>query len=203
MYILLVRHAQTAWNPGDRFRGRADLDLDEVGVRQAEAIARRLVQWPVAAIYSSPLRRALRTAEILARPLGWEVQPLEALIDLDFGSWQGLSPEEAARKDGQLYDLWLESPHKVQFPQGESLETVGQRVAQGLEYVMARHPGETVVLVAHRMVCKVVALYLLGMDLCHFWKIEQDVGAINLFETRDALPPVALILNDTCHLKGL
>ncbi|MFQ5826481.1 MAG: histidine phosphatase family protein [Dehalococcoidia bacterium] len=202
-HLLLVRHGQTAWNPGDRFRGRADLDLDEVGVQQAEAAARRMPRWPVAAVYSSPLRRALRTAEILARPLGLGVRRLEGLIDIDYGSWQGLSPEEAAQKDGELYDLWLKSPQRVRFPQGESLEMVLERVTQALDEVIARHPGETIALVAHKVVCKVAALYLLGMDVSYFWKIEQDVCALSLFETRDTLPPVALMLNDTCHLRDL
>ncbi|MEE8472005.1 MAG: histidine phosphatase family protein [Dehalococcoidia bacterium] len=201
--ILLVRHGRTAWNQGDRFRGRADLDLDEVGVGQAEAAARWVPRYNVAAVYSSPLRRALRTAEILARPLGFEVRPLEGLIDIDFGEWEGLAPEEAARKDGELYKLWLDSPHKVRFPQGESLQAVYDRVAGAVDEVIAGHPGEAIALVGHRVVCKVAALHLLGMDASFFWKIEQDVCAMSLFETRETQPPVALMINDTCHLRDV
>jgi broad specificity phosphatase PhoE len=79
--IILVRHGRTEWNRVERFRGRADLDLDEVGVRQAELTSERLAQWPVSVIYSSPLRRAMRTAHILSRRLSLEAKPLDGLID--------------------------------------------------------------------------------------------------------------------------
>ncbi len=103
--IILVRHGQTEWNRVERFRGRANLDLNEVGIRQAEATAERVARWTVAAIYSSPLPRAKTTAQILARRLGLEVELLPGLIDIDYGQWQGLSPDEAAVRDSTLYRL--------------------------------------------------------------------------------------------------
>jgi broad specificity phosphatase PhoE len=170
-------------------------------VEQAEAAARWIPRYNVAAVYSSPLRRALRTAEILARPLGFEVRTLDGLIDIDFGDWEGLVPEEAARKDGELYKLWLNSPQKVRFPRGEGLQAVYDRVAVAVDEVIVGHPGEATAVVGHRVVCKVAALYLLGMDASCFWKVEQDVCAMSLFETRETQPPVALMINDTCHLR--
>jgi broad specificity phosphatase PhoE len=121
--LIIVRHGQTAWNEGEgeRLRGRADLDLDEAGLRQAVAAATRLTKWEVAAVYSSPLRRAMRTAETLAKPRGLQVQPLEGLIDIDYGRWQGLSLREAEADDPELYTLWLDNPHLVTFPGGEGL----------------------------------------------------------------------------------
>jgi broad specificity phosphatase PhoE len=130
LQIILVRHGQTQWNKEERFRGRADLDLDEVGVKQAEAAADWVAKWPVTAIYSSPLRRALNTAQALAGKLDLKVKPLQGIIDIDFGKWQGLSAEEAAADDAALFQKWLVSPHEVQFPGGESLDTVRQRIKQ-------------------------------------------------------------------------
>jgi broad specificity phosphatase PhoE len=200
--LILVRHGRTEWNRVERFRGRADIKLDEVGIKQVEAAAARIADWQVSAVYSSPLRRALTTAEILAYPFNLEVKLLPGIIDIDYGEWQGLSPEEAAAKDGGLYSKWLESPHKVKFPGGESLTAVRERAASAVDDLIAQHSKETVVLVSHKVVCQILILSLLGLDNSHFWQITQDVCAINVFEIRGGIPS-ALSLNDTCHVKEL
>jgi broad specificity phosphatase PhoE len=200
--FILVRHGQTEWNRVERFRGRADLALDETGRRQAEAAALRLKGEQIAAIYSSPLKRTIETASILARQLKLPVQPFEGLLDIDFGSWQGLSPEEAAQQDSQLYQKWLEHPHEVRFPHGESLDIVRQRVVSGVEDVASKHNDQTVVLVSHKVVCQVLMCAMIGLDNSHFWQVRQDVNAINIFELRDGAPLVMLV-NDTCHLKNM
>jgi broad specificity phosphatase PhoE len=202
--IVLVRHGETEWNKAgiERFRGREDIELNETGVRQAKAAADRIASWPVLAFYSSPLKRALATARILASPFGLAVEPLEGLVDIDYGRWQGLSYEEASERYGQLYQQWLERPHEVVFPGGESLQDVRDRAAVALEKVLAQHQDETVVLVSHQVVCKVLLCALLGLDNSHFWQVEQDVCAINVLEARNGRLTVTLI-NDTCHLESL
>jgi len=202
--IILVRHGETEWNraEAEKFRGREDIELDEIGVRQAGAAADRIASLPVAAFYSSPLKRALATGEILARPLGLSVQPLEGLIDIDYGDWQGLSYREASERYGQLYSQWLQRPHEFAFPNGESLQDVRDRATAALEKVLAQHEGETVVLVSHQVVCKVLICSLLGLDNSHFWQVQQDVCAANVFEVKNERLTVTSI-NDLCHLQGL
>lgn len=200
--LVVVRHGRTEWNRVERFRGRADIELDEVGMKQAEATAGRIGEWQVSAVYSSPLRRALNTAEVLARRFDLEVQLLPGIIDIDYGEWQGLSPDEAAAKDGALYSRWLKSPHKAKFPGGESLAGVRERAASAVDSLITRHPRETIALVSHKVVCQILILSLLGVDNSHFWQIAQDVCAVNLFEIRGGVPS-ALLLNDTCHLNGV
>lgn len=200
--LVLLRHGQTEWNRVERFRGRIDLDLDETGLRQAEATARRLAPLSVSAVYASPLKRAWCTAEAIATVRGLQVQALPGLIDADYGAWQGLSPEEVAQRDGQRYAQWLESPHQVQFPGGESLPQVQMRARAAVDEALARHPDQTVAMVTHKVVCKLLALSFLRLDASHFWKIEQDVCALNLFEFWEGRA-VTVKLNDTCHLKGL
>jgi broad specificity phosphatase PhoE len=202
--IILVRHGQTGWNEGigERFRGRTNLDLNETGINQAEATAGRIAQWQIEAVYFSPLPRAMSTARILARPFNLQPQPLEGLIDIDYGRWQGLSLKEAESQDPQLYSLWLRSPHLVTFPQGEGLEGVQNRVVGALETLQTCHPNHSLILVSHKVVCKVLICYLLGVDSSHFWQIEQHPCAINLIEaTGKSL--VLTLLNDTCHLKNI
>lgn len=200
--VILLRHGQTEWNRVERFRGRADLALDEVGLAQAEAAASYIAGWEPVALYSGPLRRTMMTAQALARRLTLPITPLEGLTDIDYGLWQGLSPEEAADRDPERYRQWLETPHLMRFPEGESLDQVRSRALAALDEVLARHRDQTVVLVSHKVVCKVLLCAVLGLDNSHFWQVEQDVCAINLLEARDRVPAVAL-LNDTCHLKGL
>ncbi len=202
--LIIIRHGQTAWNEGEgeRLRGRADLELDETGLRQARATATRMALWRVTAVYSSPLKRAVTTAEILAESLRLKAQTLEGLIDIDYGSWQGLSLKEAEANDPELYRLWLQSPHLATFPGGEGLEQVRERVTSAVETLVPRHPGQTVVLVSHKVVCKVLLCSLLGLDNSHFWQIQQGLCAISLVEIENDVP-VMLLLNDTCHLRGV
>jgi len=198
--IAIIRHGRTEWNEGEgeRFRGRAEIDLNELGLRQAKATAASLSHWKIDAIYSSPLKRALGTAQILASPFGLEVRPLPGLIDIDYGIWQGLSLEQSKAQDNQLYQLWQQSPHLVTFPKGESLAQVRMRAVAAINHLLAKHAGETVVLVSHKVVCKVLLCYFLGLDNSHFWQIEQDTAAISVVELRDNIF-VLKLLNDTCH----
>lgn len=200
--IIVIRHGQTAWNEGtrERFRGRADIELDKKGISQAKATAKRIAREKVDAIYSSPLKRTMKTAEILAEPSGLPVQPLEGLLDIDFGKWQGLSLKEASADNPKLYELWLQHPHLITFPQGENLGQVQQRVVTALETLITKHPEQTILLVSHKVVCKVLLCHLLGLDNSHYWQVEQDTCAINIVEAIDDNLVVAL-LNDTCHLK--
>ena len=200
--IILVRHGQTEWNRYERFRGWIDIDLDETGLRQAEAAVPRVARWEVAAIYSSPLKRAMATAEIIAHPLGIPVVPLEGISDMNFGVWQGLSIGEVKQKYPELFDLWRYSPQMLEIPQGESLEDVRKRAVATIYDLAERHEGSTIAMVTHRVVCKVLICHLLGLDNSHFWQIEQDTTAINIFEIREGKATVTL-LNDTCHLRAL
>ena len=200
--MILVRHGQTEWNRVERFRGRADIALNEMGIRQAEATAERLADCEAVAIYSSPLRRTMMTTQPISHRLALAGQPVDSLIDIDYGKWQGLSTEEAFERNSDLYGCWIERPHKVIFPGGESLQHVRDRVVTVIDKVLAEHKEQLVILISHVVVCRVFICAVLGLDNSHFWQIGQDVCAINRIGTRDG-KLVLYSLNDTCHLKGL
>jgi broad specificity phosphatase PhoE len=200
--VVIIRHGRTEWNRVERFRGRADIDLDELGKKQAEATAERIAGWDISAIYSSSLRRTMTTAHILSDHLHLTSLPLPGIIDIDFGAWQGLTPEEAVIRDSDLYVRWRKAPHTVTFPGGESLDQVKARAAAALDKILGFSEDKTIVLVSHKVVCQVLILHLISLDNSHFWQIGQDVSAVNLFQVRDGMPS-AMLLNDTCHLKGL
>jgi broad specificity phosphatase PhoE len=142
------------------------------------------------------------TAEAMASRLGLSVQSLDGLIDIDFGTWQGLSAEEAAEQDSELFRSWLERPHEVRFPQGESLSDVRERVMAAVDSLAEKHSGQVVALVSHNVVCRTLICAILGLDNSHLWQVGQDVAAINIFEVWGGRVMLSL-LNDTCHLRHL
>ena len=178
--IIIARHGQTEWNVEEVFRGRIDIGLDETGLKQAELLAEYLSNKKIETVYSSPLQRALKTAEAIASRHDLEVETTSGLIDFDFGKWQGLSLQEVRDRYPELYKEWATNPHLVKIPDGESLGAVTERAMIVLEEVIARYEG-TVVLVAHRVVNKVLICALLGLDNSHFWNIKQDTGGITTF----------------------
>jgi len=204
--IILVRHGQTAWNvgassaEGERFRGRIDLPLNEKGYAQAQALAGRLADEPIAAIYASPLQRAMETARPTARRLGLSVQPLGGIIDINYGEWQEHSHSEVSRLYPALYRQWLREPHLVRPPGGESLEEVRDRAMAALYHVIARHQDQIALVVAHQVVNKVLVCAMLGLDDSYFWRIRQDNGCLNIFDYQEGVF-TAVLINDTCHLK--
>jgi broad specificity phosphatase PhoE len=203
--IILVRHGQTAWNvgapsaEGERFRGRIDLPLNERGRAQALALAERLADEPIAAIYASPLQRAIETAEPTAQRLGLTVQPLEGIIDINYGDWQEHSHSEVARLYPTLYRQWLQEPHLVRPPRGESLEELRDRAMAALYQVTGRRQDQTILVAAHQVVNKVLVCAMLGLDNSHFWRIRQDNGCLNVFDYQKGVFN-ALLINDICHL---
>lgn len=199
--IYLVRHGQTAWNKEEVFRGRADIQLNEVGRKEALLTGQYLEKIKVDLIYTSPLSRAVETAEAIARLHGKEAVVLQGLIDIDFGQWQGLSHETVRERYAELYQRWKDNPHLVRFPEGESLEEVRRRTLRAIDEILQAHVDETLVMVSHRVVNKTVLCGLLGLDNSHFWKIGQDTACINVLEFGEGF--VLRRLNDTSHLTDI
>jgi len=201
--MILVRHGQTEWNRVERFRGRADVPLDETGLAQAEATGRRIAaEWQPAAVYSSPLSRAVKTAEAIAGHFGLPVQVHPSLTDIDYGEWQGLTPDEARERWPRVTDAWLNAPQVARIPGGETLDDVRDRAMEAVRALAARHEGQTIVLVGHTVVNRAILLAVLGLGNGRFWRLRQDTCAINVFEAEGDVFILAL-LNDTCHLRDL
>jgi len=200
--IYLVRHGQTAWNREEIFRGRTDVPLDETGLKQAELAGEYFKGMEINAIYSSPLSRASQTAQKIAQFHNLKVQPLPGIIDMSFGDWEGRQHQEIREKDSKTYRQWVEEPDLVRLPGGEGLDDVRVRSMAALEEVIRKHPEKTLVLVSHRVICKVLICAILNLDNSHFWQITQDTTAINLIQYRKGKYILSL-MNETCHLKPL
>lgn len=199
--IILIRHGQTEWNRVERFRGRADVPLNAAGLAQAEATGRRVAQsWQPRAVYSSPLSRALVTAEAVAKHFELPVLPHPGLIDIDYGEWQGLAPDEARRRWPSQLDDWYNHPERALIPGGETLSALRQRLMQTVNELADKHPGQTIALVGHTVVNRVILLGVLGLGNERFWHLRQDTCAINVFEV-EGEDFTLVSMNDTCHLQ--
>ncbi len=199
--IILARHGETEWNVAEVFRGQIEIDLSETGVKQTKLLAEYLSKSAIEAIYSSPLKRACQTAEIIAQPHKLKVNADPDLIDFNFGQWQGLPLEEVKKKYEDLYTKWVAHPEQVSIPGGESLEDVFRRIVRFNNKIISSHHG-TVLIVGHRVVNKVMLCAMLGLDNSHFWKIKQDTCGISILTYQDE----QFILtrhNDTAFLKPI
>lgn len=200
-HFILVRHGQTEWNRNERFRGRADIPLNETGVAQAQKVAARLAEEKIDAVYSSPLQRAIKTAQPTAETHHLAVEPLEGLNDLDVGALEGLTVEEAKQSFPEAVEKWLTAPGHVKFPKGESLKTVRARVDKMLIDLIAKHPDQTIVLVSHKVTSGVILCHVIGLDLDSFWNIYLDNASISRFETRSGGGYVVTLVDETSHLR--
>lgn len=200
--IVLVRHGQTEWNRIERFRGQLDVPLNDAGRVQARALARKLATWPITALYAGPLGRTRETARPLAEALNLPVQILDGLLDINYGQWAGRTPEEVAQAEPEAHALWRAAPHLARPTGGETLQDVRERAVAALQGAIAAHPGQTIALVGHQVVNKVLLCAVLGLDNSHFWRIRQDNACLNVFEYREGVFEI-VTLNDTCHLATI
>ena len=198
--VILVRHGHVEGISPERFRGRVDLMLTTEGRRQVEATAHRIyATWRPAAVFTSPLSRSRATAEAIATPLHLTPRPLDGLMDIDYGQWQGLTPDEVRARWPGLLETWRRAPDWAAIPGGETLQDVLVRALSVLRDVVDWHPRDTVVLVAHDSVNRVILLHALGLPLSRYWRLGQHPCAINEidFSGDDC---AVLSMNETWHL---
>lgn len=144
--VLLVRHGLTDWNATHRAQGHADIELNATGRKQAEEAAARLAGMRLGAVFSSDLRRAVQTAEPIARRHGLEVTVDPGWREIDQGEWEGLLSDEIGRR---WPAQWGPARHYTRRPGGESPEEVAERALTSLRGIVERHPGEVVAVVTH------------------------------------------------------
>jgi probable phosphoglycerate mutase len=145
--ILLARHGETDWNREGRFQGHADPPLNATGRAQAAQLSNRLDGVALAAVYSSPLKRALETAGVVASAHGLEPVALDALREVDVGSWQGLTRAEVESRFPEGLTRWLD--YEQGWEDGESYEQMGERVIPALLELAGAHGGEQILAVTH------------------------------------------------------
>ena len=202
MRLYLVRHGETESNRQGLALGRADVPLNERGRWQAQRLGRALAGEPIAAVYSSPLSRALDTARPIALSRGLEVQVEPGLIEMDIGEAEGLTFTEVRSRFPGLLEAWVGAGGPSQaMPGGERLVDVQARAWETVQAIAARHPEEAACVVTHNFVILSILTTVLGIDLANFRRLRHSVGAISVLDFRPDRARL-LTLNDTCHLDG-
>jgi probable phosphoglycerate mutase len=198
--IILVRHGHVAGITPERFRGRADLKLTAEGLRQAAAAACRIsATWTPVAVYASPLGRCQATGEAIGKPYDLAPNSLDGLIDIDYGQWQGLTTDAVRARWPQELETWYRAPDWAAIPGGETLQDVLVRTVSALRDVIGRHPRDTIVLVGHDSVNRVILLHALGLPLSRYWRLEQQPCAISEIDFSGG-GFVMRSINETHHL---
>lgn len=200
--LLAVRHGATEWSQARRFAGSRDVPLTALGRLQAEAVAQALAGTPAAAVYTSPLERARTSAEVIAKPHRFEPVVEPAFREMAFGAWEGLTRDELAARFSAEAAAWALTPHAVTPPQGEALPAVDARVRAGLAAIIARHPGQTVILVSHAIVTRLIVLAALGLAPERLWSVDASPAGITEIEYQDGWATVHR-MNTLAHLDGV
>lgn len=177
--LLLIRHGENDFVKTGKLPGQLDgIHLNERGQKQAQALGEALKHVPIKAIYSSPLERAMETAEPIARARGLAIIPEPDLRDANVGRWQGKSI-----KSLRLTNAWKivqHSPSRFQFPEGESFPGVQTRIINALESIARKHnkPKDIVAVVFHADPIKLAVAHFLGLPLDHFQRLSCDTGSL-------------------------
>jgi len=189
----LIRHGEPAEEARHRCYGSLDIGLSETGRAQMAQVAVYLKCEPVAAIYTSPRSRALESARILGTVVSCSIEVVDDLREIDFGDFEGLAYDEIAARYPDLYRQWMETPTEIQFPNGESLSEMRGRVLRAFDTLLREREGQTVAIVSHGGVNRILLAWALQMpDSCIF-RLAQDYAAINLLELVEGLPSVQLL----------
>lgn len=192
--FLLIRHASHD-QPSDLLVGRTPgVHLSEVGRRQAQGLAERLAALAVAALYTSPLERAVQTAETLAAAWGLGVQCSEAFAELDFGEWSGQRFDDLAADE--RWERWNSFRSGAPLPGGGLMLQVQARAVAGLVDLHSRHRDQMVAVVSHSDVIKAIVAHYLGVPLDLFQRIEISPASLSVLALHDWGAQV-LRVNDT------
>lgn len=198
--LIIVRHGQTLWNLERKYQGHSDIALTDTGLKQAQAVAERLAEEAIAAVYASDLSRAYETAGYIAAKHNLTVNTVPELREIKFGDWEGLTYEAISERwPGMLGKLWT-TPDELQIPGGETFHQLKARAYTAIEKIVADHPDQTVAVVAHGGTIGTILCAVLDIHLNHVWSIRQDNTAVNIIEYYDGRPTITL-LNCVRHFK--
>lgn len=185
--IYLLRHGETQWNAdGNKYCGRTDIPLTEKGISQANQVYEQFQGMEFSQVYSSPLQRAAKTAQIASGT--YNVISDDRLIEVDFGNWEGKTKEEFIPENETLWQNWERHPETTKAGEsGETASEVIERVDDFFSSIVQKHSdGETILVVAHNGINRLYMAHKLGMPLNAYRKIVQENSRITLFTLDEA-----------------
>jgi broad specificity phosphatase PhoE len=198
--IYLIRHGETESNRKGIFRGRLDVPLSRNGKEQAKDLNRYFQNLHVDVVYTSPLQRAVETAETVF-PRHTPIRE-ETLNNLDLGEWSGMEKSLVKERFPAMWENWVKRPESIRFPGGERLDDVHQRARRFFEKILARE-AEITAAVSHRSVVKVMIAAALGVERNYYWRLHLDNASVSLLHFEEERGFTLVKLNETHHLKNI
>ncbi|MCE2404707.1 MAG: histidine phosphatase family protein [Dehalococcoidia bacterium] len=199
MRLILVRHGETEWNREGRFQGQSPVGLSEKGIRQARETAKALVAMKPTAIYSSPLTRAMMTANEIGKAVSLEVTPLEGIKEVHLGEMEGITGREMRDRFSQFYATWRRDPSQAVFPAGESMRQLQERAWNAIIGLERAHPNGAVVAVSHNFAIRTILCRFMGLPLSRFHRLRVDLASVGVLQTNGSNRQM-LAMNERCHL---
>jgi len=181
--LILVRHGYSVSNDLKYFTGNLDIELTELGQKQAEKCAEYLKDFPIEFVYSSDLSRTMRTAKPISDILNLPVQPDSSLREINAGEWEGVPFTELERRFPVSYRTWKENIGMAVCDGGESIRTFSERILKGITEIAERHPGKTVLIITHATPIRVLCTIADGLPITAMSEIPWVSNAsVNIFE---------------------
>jgi broad specificity phosphatase PhoE len=182
--VYLVRPGVTDWHRERKVVGSRDIGLSADGQQQARAVAEALATVPLAEIVSSPVLRAVQTAEVLAQRIGANITRDPRLTDLRVGRWETMAYDDVARLPE--YQKLMADPLHVALPGGEDLRQVRDRAVGAIDQALRDAPaGESIAIITHGGVCRLLLAHYLGIDLAGWQRLRVAPGSISILAFRD------------------
>lgn len=198
MRLYLLRHGETE-GPKKVYKGHIDVPLSKEGIKQVERVAEILRLFVGKStlnnriILSSPLERAVKTAEILGRALSIEYKTIEILKERSFGKWEGMALDQIVSLYPEEFERWRQNPARFSPPEGESTIDVSKRAKRAIEQILKEYRGYEVFITAHGGINRVILCNLLNIPLENIFKIEQDFACVNIIDFYDDYPVLKLL----------
>lgn len=195
--LYLVRHGKTVGSEVKTYKGSIDIPMSEAGIEQIKNTAGFISNYDKAsrlsAVYCSPLSRAVKSAEIIADAYGLTPLISPDLMERHFGIWEGMSYTEIKEKYPEEFEAWANNPLIYSPTNGESTLEVRDRIIPALENIISKHNGESIAIVAHGGVNRIILCHILGVPLENIFRVEQNFGCVSVIEFWDKYPVVKLL----------
>ena len=201
--VYLIRHGETELSAEDRFAGAVDVVLSETGRNQAQLLGERLAREKICAVYASPMKRTIATAELVAQPHQLEVKRIEALREIAHGRWEGKSRADVAREYQTEYQHWEKDPYTFAPEGGESGLQVTARALPALLDLVDTHEGMPFVIVSHKATIRLLLSSLIGFDPRKYRdRLDQSPAALNILDFKDVTNARLTLFNDVSHYES-
>ena len=202
--VYLIRHGATELSAEDRFAGAVDVLLSDTGRNQARLLGQRLARDKICAVYASPMKRTVETAELVSEPHHMPVTRVDELREIAHGRWEGRTRAEVAREFNEEYDRWEHDPYTFAPLGGESGLQVTARALPALLQLVEKHEGMPFIVVSHKATIRLLLSSLIGFDPRKYRdRLDQSPAALNILDFKDLGNARLTLFNDVSHYESM